>query len=1332
MSQIITKTPITSTFNPFSGPEIARIIPITQPQSEIWMACVLGGEDANRAYNESVSLTLQGNLSKTALESAIQKLIGRHEALQATFSPNGHFMIIFKKLPIEVFYQDISQLDITHKNKEVQNYISRDAHYIFDLIDGPLFKAGLLKLSEQEHQLILTAHHIICDGWSIGIMLEELGSFYSANITNTPPDIPQAETFSSYADGEQKFMESQEYIKTQKYWLQQYESSVPIVTLPTDFPRPRLRTFNGERLDFEIDSDLVANLKKVGIRSGASFVVTLLAAFEVFLYRQTGQDELVLGLPAAGQSQSGKTQLIGHCVNLLPLRSKLAPDTPFLEYLKNRKTAIFDAYDHQQFSFGQLLQKLTIARDPSRVPLVPIMFNIDMGMTSAVDFKELHYKLKSNPRAYEAFELFVNATGTEGELILEWSYNVALFKPETIAQMMTSFKEVLTDIVANSESTIGDIIKVDNSAYAELNATSASYHKLPLHELLTNQSQITALKQAIKFGDSEVLYKNLEERANQLAHYLITQGVTQGDYVAVSLPRSIELVVALIAIMKCGAAYLPLDPNFPVTRLEFMMKDAEADYLITTKEFSSSFKTNVNILITDTIFPNLSKYPLSPPNISVDINELAYIMYTSGSTGKPKGVMVTHKNLVNFLSSMMNEPGIEENDTFLSITTISFDIAGLELFLPLLKGATLVIANDETAKDSRLMLELLKDEHITMLQATPTTWQMLLDAGWTETLPIKALCGGEALPIGLAKKILDSAYELWNMYGPTETTIWSAVKRIMKDDDIITIGHPISNTQFYILNEYNLLASPNTVGELCIAGDGVTKGYWNRQDLTYEKFIKNPFETEHTPILYRTGDLGKLLPTGEIQCLGRLDHQIKIRGHRIELGEIEQAVDSLELVHSSVVIVKNDVLIAHVVSTQSNSIPEATMSTWKRSLSEILPAHMVPQQFNVLSNFPTTLNGKIDRNALLNLSSIQTNQSTFTKAQTKSEHIIVSIWEECLEVDKIDIHSDFFELGGHSLIAVKVMTLIEKQTGNRLPLAALLEQPTIQKLASYLDKKQISWDSLVPLKPKGNKPPLFIVHGANYNVLIYKNLADNLGPNQPVYALQAKGLSGKAKPHDTIEDMASHYISEIISVNPEGPYALAGFSFGGVIAYEMAKQLRAQGKKVKTLALLDSYVYPSYYYSNPFVKKIVSMFYNIAQLIFMTFNMFSSIKNFKRRYYLLTLKISGWYLRLKYGREKQQQMQFNRTTKIDKMHQLAFERYRLIPQDITVDLFRATKNIFYAHDYKYLGWSKIALKGIRKHMIPGNHSEMFLSPVVEEFGSKLQDVLDKSEPIDSE
>ncbi|SDI53412.1 non-ribosomal peptide synthetase [Winogradskyella thalassocola] len=1317
----------TDNFNPFSGPVIERVIYTTQPQAEIWIACKLGDKDANRAYNESISLILTGGLNKSALENAIQSLVDRHEALRAVFSTDGKFMSIFKQLSLTVDYHDVSKSNDVEKDKFIKGYLSSEANYIFDLLKGPLLKVGLIKKSETEHHLILTGHHIVCDGWSLGIMLQELGSLYSSNVNNTAHNLPKPESFSAYADEQHKYLASNAHTINENYWLNQFQDAVPQLTLPTDFPRPQFRTFKSERLDLPMPMDLVDALKKTGVKAGSSFVTTLLSTFEIFLYTQTEQGNIVLGLPSADQAASDKTQMIGHCVNLLPLRSKIDSNISFSNYLKQRKFQLFDAYEHQKFSFGELLQKLSIARDPSRVPLVPVVFNIDMGMDNDVSFSGLDYVLKSNPRAYEIFELFLNASGSEKELVLEWSYNSNLFKSETIQNMMTSFQDIIATVVDNPDIKIGDIVKVDDSQYNTLNSTKVDYPQSTLHQLISRQAQASPEKQALKYGESEISYHDLEKQVNQLAHRLKEEGINPGHVVAVALPRSIELVVSLLAIMQCGAAYLPLDPSYPQQRLDFMIEDSQAEVLISSNEFTLSSESIPKILMLEDLFLGLSKYSLSPLNISIALDDMVYLLYTSGSTGKPKGVQVTHKNLVNFLYGMLKEPGIEEADRLLSITTISFDIAGLELFLPLLKGATLVVARDEVAKDPRLMLDVLKEERITMLQATPTTWQMLLDAGWQNRLPLKALCGGEALPLSLATKLFKRVDEVWNMYGPTETTIWSAVKQIMPDDELITIGHPIANTQLYILDENGALVVPGKIGELCIAGDGVAKGYWKRPDLTAEKFLKNTFNIDENAFIYRTGDLGKLLPTGEIQCLGRIDQQVKIRGHRIELGEIEEAINTIDGIESSVVIIDEDRLKTFVITNNLKNATQVLEQNWKAYLKERLPLYMVPQEMITLDKFPTTLNGKIDRKSLITSASINSQKAILTFAQSNSEQLVATIWQESLGIDKIDVDSNFFELGGHSLIAVKVMTRLEKETGNRLPLAALLEQPTIKKLAAYLDKKYITWDSLVPLKTNGHKIPIFIVHGANHNVLVFKNLSEILGGKHPIYALQAKGLSGDIEPHDSVEAMAAHYISEIKTINPDGPYAIGGFSFGGIVAFEMAKQLKAEGKEVKNLALFDSYAYPHYSYSNPAVKRTIARLYNMGQLFFMLFNMFSSVKNFKRRVELLKISFSGLYLRLKYGREKQYQLQFNRTSKIDEMHAVAFLRYNLIPQDIQVDLFRSTEDIYFTHDYKNLGWKKIAKGGIRKHMIPGNHSEMFLPPAVDEVSELLESVLSDGE-----
>lgn len=1311
----------TMAFDPFDGPIIEKIIHTTQAQAEIWIGCELGGEDANKGYNESISLVLEGELDNDSLKKAVQKLVERHEALRGVFSPDGRFMSILQYTPVEIECHDFSQLAINEKDNRLADYLSKEANHVFDLVKGPLLKVGLIKINPKEHHLIINAHHIICDGWSFGIILEDLGTLYSAYKANEIPSLPIVENFSSYADDEQEYIGSEEHTKTENFWIDQYSNSIPELNLPTDFPRPKLRTYKSERLDFPFNTQLLDQLKKIGLKSGCSFVTTLMSAFEIFLYKQTGQDDIVIGLPSAGQAVNSRIQLVGHCVNLLPLRSKPDSNKSFRAYLKERKSSLLDAYDHKQLSFGELLQKLPLQRDPSRVPLVPVVFNIDLGMTNLVNFQDLEFKVISNPRISDSFEIFLNASDSKDDFILQWSYNSALFKPSTIKNMMVDFEEVVKRIVENPDVTLAEIIKVDDSIYKKLNDTAVDYPHLALHDLLEKQAKLFSKKTAIKFDNSEISYESLEQQVNQLAHSLIEKGISPGHFVGVCLPRSKELVITLLAIMKCGAAYLPLDPNYPNERLDFMISDSEAKILITTAELSSKFETSASKLLIKDLFSDLSKFSNETIDVKVDQSDLAYLLYTSGSTGKPKGVQVTHKNLVNFLYSMAQEPGITETDRLLSITTISFDIAGLELFLPLLKGAELIISNDETVRDGRIMLSLIKDENITMIQATPTTWQMLLDSGWEEPLPIKALCGGEALPLALAKKLLSKVDELWNVYGPTETTIWSAVKQITNEDEFITIGHPIANTQLYLLNDQDMLVNSGTIGELCIAGDGVSKGYWKRPELTSEKFIENPFDTTINKALYRTGDLGKLLHSGEVQCLGRIDHQVKIRGHRIELGEIEQVLDRLEGVQSSVVLVSADLLIAYIVKDLSSNV---NVTDWKTELADNLPLQMIPQDFKVIDEFPTTLNGKIDRNALIKRAPKKVEAYNFTEPSTSSERIVAAIWQDCLGIEKIDINSDFFELGGHSLLGNKAMAILEKETGKRLPLVALLNHSTIKKLAAFMDKEFYSWNSLVPLKPTGTKVPLYVVHGANHNVLMFNELAHSLDKEQPVFGLQSRGLNGIDEPHDSINEMAADYISEIIESNPKGPYLIAGFSLGGIVAYEIARQLKVQGREVGILAQFDTYVFQQYFYKNPIKKKIISFFYLIGKIIYVILNMFGSVKNFKWRTKLIKLQIEGLFLRLKHGKKKQYKKQFNVPYKMLVNQNKAFDNYTIAPQDVVVDLFKATEDIVFVHDRKFLGWSKLAKKGIRKHMVKGNHLDMFEKPYVENFAKSLQHVLD--------
>ncbi|MGB7393015.1 MAG: non-ribosomal peptide synthetase, partial [Pricia sp.] len=760
----------------------------------------------------------------------------------------------------------------------------------------------------------------------------------------------------------------------------------------------------------------------------------------------------------------------------------------------------------------------------------------------------------------------------------------------------------------------------------------------------------------------------------------------------------------------------------------FMLEDSGAKFLITTKDLSTSFPSEPSYLVIEDIKSAIAESPTTPLGLPVSKSSIVYLLYTSGSTGRPKGVPVSHGNLVNLLFSMANEPGIEKNDKLLSITTISFDIAGVELFLPLLKGATLVLADEETARDGRLLLELLQAEDISILQATPTTWQMLLDSGWKEPLALKAFCGGEALPPQLAQQLLARCGELWNMYGPTEATIYSIIKKICAEDETITIGRPIANVQVYIVQDNNRLTAPGTIGEICIAGDGVALGYWKRPDLTAEKFINNPFaKGRQDTVLYRTGDLGRLLKNGEIECLGRIDQQVKIRGHRIELGEIEHALTLLDGVQAAVVLADSDYLSAHVVPSHGINVGSDLINQWRRALQDKLPPHLIPHKFHLLEKLPTTLNGKLDRKALSASQSSKKTKAVYTEPRNPLERMVAQIWEKCLGLNQMDIFSNFFEMGGHSLIAVRVMTLLEEKTGKRLPLSALFEYSTVEKLAQLLetDSQIITWDSLVPIKPNGNKIPLYIVHGAGLNVLVFNSLAQNMDEDQPVYGLQAKGINNKNKEYGTIEKMATNYVDAIIKKNPEGPYALAGYSFGGVIAFEMAYQLIERGKKVSMLGLLDTFVDPHLYYASPFRKKLASMEKRTRRRLHYLREMGKSWENVKHHLYR-----KKEYLMAKYVTRKKAKISGNELTKnqimdLEMISDHIMRNYHLVPRNLEVDLFRAKNGTAYSHDPIHLGWKKIALEGVRLHKIPGDHDTIFSSSNVQKFAEILQDALDQ-------
>jgi amino acid adenylation domain-containing protein len=1043
-------------FDPFADGEVLLTAPATASQQEIW-ASVRMGDDANCAYNESQTLQLRGSLDVAKLQTAIQLLRDRHESLRMTLSPDGTNLCISANLKLDVPLVDLSDLDEPARQARLDALIHTEVNQPFDPEHGPLFRVQIVRLSATEHRVLMTAHHIICDGWSWGILVPELGKIYSALIQGNSPDLEPADRFSDYALTIESEATSAEIVATENFWLNQYEKSIPVLDLPTDRPRPALRTFAADRYDYRIAPELAIDLKQLGTKMGCSFTTIMVAAFEVFLYRLTGKTEIVVGIPAAGQADSGNYQLVGHCVNLLPLRTTIDASQPFTSYLSRRQPEMLDAYEYQQLTFGTLVQKLAIARDPSRIPLVSVVFNIDKGLSAnQMPFSGLEASFYANPRAFENFELFINAVDNPDGLVLECQYNTNLFDRQTIATRLAEFEILLAGIVSDPDRSLATLplLTTDEQQWLERqNQTAAEFPALCLHQLFEEQAKLAPERVAVTCGDSQLTYQELDTQANQLAAHLQTLGIKPEVTVGICMERSVEMLVGVLGILKAGGAYVPIDPAYPKERLSFLMADANVGVLVTQTAIRANLPaTAAQIVNLDRDW--MSQIPSSDGSqlsSGVTPDNLAYIIYTSGSTGKPKGVQIPHRNVVNLLNAMRQQPGLAAEDTLISVTTLSFDIAVAELFLALSVGAHLVIARREVASDGNRLMNLMSEVAATYLQATPATWRLLLTAGWNGSLGMKIISGGEALPRDLANQLIDKGASLWNMYGPTETTIWSSGYRIESIEAPITIGYPLANTQMYILDTQMQPVPVGIAGELHIGGAGIARGYLNRPELTAEKFIANPFDS--TARLYKTGDLARFLPNGQIECLGRIDFQVKVRGFRIEIGEVEATLSEHPAIRECAIAAwknadSDERLVAYIVSARGDA--SATVGEMRTFMKQKVPEFMVPSNFVLMDALPLTANGKVDRKALPKPDVAKSIAENYVAPRTEIERDMAAIWATILKIERVGIHDNFFELGGHSLLAAQLLSRIRQQFAVEIQLRLLFEASTVAELADRI------------------------------------------------------------------------------------------------------------------------------------------------------------------------------------------------------------------------------------------------------------------------------------------
>jgi len=1036
-------------------------VPLTESQVEIWLSAQMGDE-ASCAFNESVTLRMHGTLNQEALRAAFDRIIARHDALRSTFSATGEEINVLPQLRLDFPLIDLQDRGTAESEKALGDLLLDNARTAFDLVNGPLIRAQLVRLAPDQHAFVLTAHHIICDGWSFNVIVNEFAEIYAALCRGESAQLDEPLQFSSYARA-QKQADPAAVAETEAFWLKEFAESVPQLELPTDRPRPEMKSYNGASRCRRIDAALHQAVKKAGARQGSTLFVTLLAAFQALVGRLCDQDEVVVGVPTAGQSLLEEQILVGHCVNFLPIRGRWTRATSIKEHISALAKRVMDAYEHQNYTLGTLVRKLAVQRDRSRVPLAEIQFNLER-LADRLRLPNLDVEVAPNAKAYVNFDLFLNVIESPDGLRIDCDYNTDLFDEMTIDRWLDYYQTLLAAIAADSAQRLCEAPFLPEAEreflLLKVNETQASYPQdRCVHQLFEAQAAAHPAALAARFGETTLSYEELDRRANKLANLILARiGIEPSGrerLIGVCVERSLDMLIALLAVLKAGCAYVPLDPAHPATRLKHILSEAEVVALISDgSELESLVSASTPLIDLKKEQAAIASATASAPPVAASADRLAYIMYTSGSTGVPKGVEVPHRAVVNFLTAMAREPGLSRADTLLAVTTISFDIAGLELFLPLTTGAKLVIADRDEVADGFRLLQHLELEGVTVMQATPSTWRLLLEAGFQPKPGFKMLCGGEALPADVAHRLAQGAGILWNMYGPTETTIWSSCGRIGAAEAVITVGTPIANTQFYVLDRNDQPVPLGVPGQLHIGGDGVARGYYKRADLTQEKFVANRYGPGR---LYRTGDLARWLPDGRLQVLGRIDSQIKLRGFRIELGEIESVLTAKGQVAAAAVALRTDLgtagrLVGYYVDQQGNPrTPEQLESV----LAQSLPDYMIPTAWMRLDALPQTPNGKLDRSSLPKPQLAQRGPDQYVAARSPVEQTLAKIWAEVLRLERVSINDDLLKLGADSIQLFQIAARASR-VELRLTVKQLLQLRTIAALAQSLDRNRDS------------------------------------------------------------------------------------------------------------------------------------------------------------------------------------------------------------------------------------------------------------------------------------
>jgi amino acid adenylation domain-containing protein len=1312
-----------------SQPSRGNSAPLSFAQQQVWLHAQLVPEIP--VYNEPVTIRRHGALDVAALERALTEIIRRHEIWRTTFAlaEGEPVQVVQPAISVSLPFVDLSDLPEKEKEASAQRLAHEDALRPFDLSTGPLWRALLVKLSDDEHRIFVTLHHIIFDGYSIyRVLLPELATLYAAFSQGRDCDLPEPST--QYADF--ALWERAQASRTGNqsaqldYWRKQLAGNLPVLPLPSDYPRPPVQSFRGSIHPVAFSRTLADSLKLLSRREGSTLFMTLLAAFAVLLHRYSSSDDVVIGTVSSGRKRTEFERLLGYFLNPVVLRNDLSGDPTFRDLLRRTRNLTLDALSNDDAPFTEVVNALHPNRSLSVNPLFQVLLTLEPPLPETQDGWTVALTQSEVDTGFIKFDLCLELDDRPTGIVGRFKYSTDLFSPETISRMAGHLTTLLQGIAANPNRRISELPILTASEREQIciewNDTAADFPAdLCLHQLVMAQATRTPKAVALIDSNQQLTYEELDRKSDQLAAHLQRNGVVPDTPVGLYLEPSCEMIVGILGVLKAGGVCVPLDPSYPPDRLQHIVDDAQLRLVLAKEQQRPSLPRGPVEICWDQI----ALQDDAPVPNGCGPENLAYLIYTSGSTGKPKGVQITHRNLVHSTYARSIYYGAEAG-RFLLLSSFSFDSSLVGIFGTLCRGGAVVLTPGPIQANLTSLASYIEQHRISELLCVPSLYSLLLDQakpGQLDSLRV-AIVAGESCPAELVERHhrLLPRTALFNEYGPTEAAVWSTVYKFEAEraEKSVSIGRPIPNARVYVLDPHLNPLPVGVPGELCIGGPGVVRGYWNRPEETATRFVRDPFGTEHDARLYKSGDLVRYREDGNLELLGRRDHQVKIRGFRVELEEIEAVIAENHDVHQVVVALRTEgagepKLIAYVVPADFARFNSENL---RRSLSDKLPEAMLPSAFIVLESLPLTPNGKVDRQALSAVSG-PVSAVEFTPASSALESKLLAIWESVLDKHGIGVTDNFFDLGGHSLLVAKLLLRIDQQLGKRLSLANVFQAPTVRQLASLLqgETQPKHHPAIVPIQPHGTKPALFWVRGGP----LFLSLANRLGPDQPFLGLHLPTSDAARLPVPyKFEDIASAMVRRLREAQPEGPYYLAGLCVNAVIAYEMARLLELQGQKVALLVMVDGQN-PAYYqdFSEQSRAEVMStkLKFHLRKLLRGGLLGLPGFIAGRSTGVGLRVSVGRWRLYHKMGwRVSEKHLQAD----LDTIVHPASYLYRPEPYRGHIVFIQSTDWPACKYFDFYESWEGMVGGGMEVHKIAGGHQAMFYEENIDVLAGKLQ------------